>query len=216
MLERTIATEIHGRYLVEPASGSAPAPLLVGFHGYGEGASEMLARLTQIEGSSRWHTVSIQGLSRFYNRRNNEVIASWMTRQDRELAIADNLAYVAAVVETVARECPSTGDVVCAGFSQGVAMAFRAAASSNRRVRGVIAAGGDVPPEIDAASLKKIARALVCHGARDEWYTLEKFANDVTRLRAAGVDTRPVDFDGGHEWSAAVLTAAATFLNELQ
>jgi len=216
VLERTIATQTHGRYLVEPASVSGPSPILVGFHGYGEGAAEMLARLTPIDGVSRWHIVSIQGLSRFYNRRSNEVVASWMTRQDRELAIADNVAYAAAVIETVAHDWPSTGDVVFAGFSQGVAMAFRAAASSGRRVRGIIAAGGDVPPEIDVASLATIERALVCHGARDEWYTPDTFAADLARLRAADVATRPLDFDGGHEWSDAVRVASAAFLNELR
>ena len=216
MLERTIATGVHGRYLVEPASASGPAPLLVGFHGYGEGAAEMMVRLAPIDGASRWHIVSIQGLSRFYNRRSNEVIASWMTRQDRELAMDDNRVYVTSVVEAVARDCASNGDVVFAGFSQGVAMAFRAAAASARRVRGVIAAGGDVPPEIESSSLARIERALVCHGARDEWYTREKFDADLTRLRAAGVDTRSIDFDGGHEWSAAVLSASAAFLDELR
>ena len=50
-------------------------------------------------GADRWRLVSIQGLHRFYQRRADEVVASWMTRQDRELAIADNLAYVAAVID---------------------------------------------------------------------------------------------------------------------
>jgi len=38
--------------------------------------------------------------------------------------------------------------VVFAGFSQGVAMAFRAAVNAGRRVAGVISVGGDIPPEI--------------------------------------------------------------------
>ena len=51
-----------------------------------------------IPGAARWRLVAIQGLHRFYQRRDNQVVASWMTRQDRELAIADNLAYVAGVM----------------------------------------------------------------------------------------------------------------------
>src|ERR1700716_1960617 len=103
-IERTIAANTHGRYLVVPAAAAAPAGLLVGFHGYAEGAEMQLERLRAIPGSDRWRLVAIQGLHRFYQRRTNEVIASWMTRQDRELAIADNLAYVNAVIDAVDRE----------------------------------------------------------------------------------------------------------------
>src|SRR6476646_9254105 len=99
-----------------------------------------------IPGAERWLLVAVQGLHRFYQRRTNEVVASWMTRQDRELAIADNLTYVADVVDEVAKEWPGATRLVFAGFSQGVAMAFRAACDSRRTVNGVMAVGGDVPP----------------------------------------------------------------------
>ncbi|MBI3399960.1 MAG: phospholipase [Acidobacteria bacterium] len=211
MIERAIAASTHGRYLIELPSTPAPAPLLVGFHGYAEGAEAQLDRLRAIPGADRWRIVAIQGLNRFYQRRTNEVIAGWMTRQDRELAIADNLAYVAAVVEAVQREWPGSPRVVFAGFSQGVAMAFRAAVAAPA-VDGVIAVGGDVPPEIAAAALAGIPAALVCCGARDEWYAPATFESDVKRLRDAGVRVDPLPFEGGHEWSAAVAEAAETFL----
>jgi predicted esterase len=104
---------------------------------------------------------------------------------------------------------------VLAGFSQGVAMTLRAAAASARAVDGVIAVGGDVPPELDAAALGRIRQALVCRGTRDEWYTEKTFADDVQRLRDAQVRVSTIDFDGGHEWSDPVVHAAAVFLGEL-
>ena len=102
MIERTIAVGTHGRYLVEPPASGVAAPLLFGFHGYAEGAEAQLERMRAIPGSDRWRLVAIQALHRFYQRRDNQVVASWMTRQDRELAIADNLAYVAGVMREVA------------------------------------------------------------------------------------------------------------------
>jgi predicted esterase len=212
VIERTIATGTHGRYLLEPAT-APDAPLLVGFHGYGEGAETQMARLRAIPSAARWSIASIQGLHRFYQRRANEVVASWMTRQDRELAIADNLAYVAAVVEEIARERPFAR-LVFAGFSQGVAMAFRAAAACSRPVAGAIAAGGDIPPEIASPALARLRTVLLCRGLQDNWYTAEKFADDLARLRAAGVDVQPLEFDTGHEWADDVVRAASTFLDE--
>ncbi len=80
---------------------------------------------------------------------------------------------------------------------------------------GVIAVGGDIPPELDAGALAPIGAALVCRGERDDWYTGEKFEADVQRLRAAGALVRPLVFDGGHEWSDEVIRAAAIFLERV-
>jgi len=214
VIERTIAIGTHGRYLLEPPASAGPAPMLVGFHGYGEGADIQLERMRRIPGADRWLLVSIQGLHRFYQRRANEVVASWMTRQDREHAIADNLAYASAVIDAVEREYPGGTRLVLTGFSQGVAMMFRAAVASSRPVDGVIAVGGDVPPELGPAVLARLRRALVCHGARDEWYTEAIFGRDIQRLREAGVTVRPLEFGGGHEWSDEVVQAASSFLDE--
>ena len=214
MIARAIETRTHGRYLIEPPAWSGPAPRLVGFHGYGEGADAQLDRMRRTPGADRWLLVSIQGLHRFYQRRANEVVASWMTRQDRDLAIVDNLAYVAAVMDAVDREYPDPPRLVLTGFSQGVAMTFRAAAASSRAVDGVIAVGGDVPPELGASAVGRARHALVCHGTRDEWYTKEIFDRDVQRLRGANVIVRPLEFDGGHEWSDDVVQAASLFLRE--
>lgn len=148
-MTHVIPARSHGRYLVRETAQAGPAPLLVGLHGYMETAETQMNRLADIPGGERWVLVSIQGLNRFYRGRTEQVVANWMTRQDRELAIADNDAYVSAVVETVRTELGATGPLVFSGFSQGVSMTFRAACASTRPVAGVVALGGDVPPELD-------------------------------------------------------------------
>ena len=210
--EFTISTGTHGRYLV--SAGISPgAPLLVGFHGYGETAEEEMARLRRIPGIDRWTIASVQGLHQFYRRRTNEVVANWMTRQNRDLAIADNLAYVSAVLDRLLEEPPAA--IVLTGFSQGVAMAFRAAVALRHAVAAVIACGGDVPPELDANTLARIPVALIGQGARDEWYSSEKRVSDETRLRAAGVSVQSIVFDAGHEWTSEFSEASARFLRSI-
>src|ERR1700741_5261632 len=98
--EYSIEVTTHGRYLLD---GAGPGkPMLVGFHGYGESAEMELSRLRSIPGAEGWTVLAIQGLHRFYRRRSDEIVASWMTRQDRELAIHDNCSYVAKVIDIVA------------------------------------------------------------------------------------------------------------------
>lgn len=186
--------------------------MLVGFHGYAEDAEIQLERLQAIPQSANWLAVSIQGLHRFYNRRTDRVVASWMTRQDREAAIADNIAYVKSCVEDVAVEWRARPVVVFAGFSQGVAMAWRAAVNSTIPVAGVIAVGSDIPPELTSAEMKRVPAALIVRGATDDWYTKEKFDADERRLRDAGIDFRAIELNVGHEWSSEVTAAISAFL----
>ena len=210
---RAIAAPTHGRYLVAPPAAPGPRPMLVGFHGYAENAEIQLERLRAVPGSDAWLLVSVQALHPFYRGRSSEVVvAGWMTRQDRELAIADNVAYVRAVVARAMEEWPSDGTVVFAGFSQGAAMAYRAAAGW--RAAAVVALGGDVPPELDRDALATIPAALVGRGTGDAWYAAETWRRDLARLEEAGVRARAFEFDAPHAWTDAFGGAVAAFLEE--
>jgi predicted esterase len=208
-LARTLPATTVGRYLVAPSEGTGPAPLLVGFHGYAQGALGLLAELSSIGGAEGWHRASVLGLHRFYNTRSQEVVASWMTRLDREQAIADNVAYVRAVVAALRAELAVSDVLVVAGFSQGASMAWRAAASLPSQ--GVIALGGDVPPDVTQGSAR-LPPALIGRGRADSWYTQEKLDGDLAALAPLAARVEAVVFDGGHEWTDAFRRAAAAFL----
>ena len=199
---RTIAATVHGRFLVRDGP---PERLLVGFHGYGETADVHMPELEQIPGIERWTAVAVQALHPFYMNRTGAIVASWMTSLDRELAIEDNRAYVRAIVE----EFPPPRQLVFLGFSQGVAMAYRAAAGSS--ASGVIALGGDVPPELFDSPLR-LPPVLIGRGTREEWYTAEKLEKDVTLLSAVTTVSTCI-YDGGHEWTAEFREAAGRFLS---
>jgi predicted esterase len=217
MLTRQIRVATHGRYLFEPASSAGPASLLVGFHGYMESAEDQMARLRSIPGVGSWRLASIQALNRFYRgRRSQDVVASWMTRQDRELAIADNQAYVAAVITEIGQQSGTAPGVVFAGFSQGVAMAFRAACASAAPVLGVMALGSDVPPELEAPVLGRIPAVLLGRGLSDDLYPLAQWEADRARLLDAGVDTDGFAFDAGHEWNDTFSRRAGELLTRVR
>jgi predicted esterase len=208
---RSLETVTHGRYLLRVPSSPPPWPLLVGFHGYGENAERHLEQLLRISGIDAWMLASVQGLHRFYTPRMDEVVASWMTRQDREQAIADNIAFVDRVVSTIRRDF-ETSRLVFAGFSQGVAMAFRAAVHGSVQASGVMALSGDVPPDVRDGPASRFGRVLLGRGLRDTWYTEEKLRADVEQLQMRGIGVEVAVFDGGHEWTDEFRLAAARFL----
>jgi predicted esterase len=199
--------------LVAEARAAAARGLLVGFHGYGESAGTHMERLQAIAGAAAWTLVSAQALHRFYDRRTRQVVACWMTREDREDAIADNAGYIMAVLESVPHD-PSR-PIVFAGFSQGTAMAYRAACRGPRRAAGIISVGGDVPPELLQDPDVDFPRVLMIRGRADEWYTQQKFEDDTAALRARGVELESLLVEGGHEWHQPVLDAAARFIDEV-
>lgn len=208
---RTIATGTHGRYLEDIPEHSRAT--LVGFHGYQENAAIHFEVLRQIAGGRSIGLVSVQGLHRFYTK-STDVVASWMTKEDREQAIADNVAYVAKVLEAVADESAMTRPLIYVGFSQGVAMAYRAAVLAPRPSDGVIALAGDLPPDVVplAASLPRV---LIGRGTGDKWYSGDLSAKDLAALKAAGVLATEHVFDGGHEWAPDFVARASQFVDEL-
>lgn len=237
MREILVPTGTHGRVLVRDTP--TPRGLLVGFHGYMESAQVQMDRLTGIPGAEAWTLVSVQALNRFYRGRSEDVVAGWMTRQDRGAAIEDNIDYVNRVIDSV--DVP-VARIVFTGFSQGVAMAFRATvlrgprsntvqheppfntvqhgaarfntshSSTGLNTVGIIAVGGDVPPELLADPAAKFPPVLLARGARDEWYTAAKLDADMAALTARGVPVESLVYDGAHEWTPEVSAAAGRFL----
>ena len=213
---RTLHTAITGRYLVELASQASgvDAPLLVGFHGYGQNAERLLQELRGIPGTAGWTLVAVQALHRFYNTKTQEVVGSWMTSLDREQAIEDNLAYVARVVAEL-RNDRRDRKLVFAGFSQGAAMAWRAAAHC-KPCRGLIVLGGDLPRDVVEAPALDLPPILIGRGERDTLYTAPQLAKDLATLEALCLRAEVIRFDGGHEWAPDFLGVAGHFLEGVQ
>ena len=202
-----IATRIHGRVLVREVAD--PVAVIAGFHGYMENAEIQMARLEALPDAADATLVSVQGLNRFYRGRSEEVVAGWMTRQDREAMIADNIEYIDRALDASG---PAGIPLFTAGFSQGVAMAFRAAIRGRRRAIGVVAVGGDVPPELLEDPTLAFPAVLLVRGERDDWYTSAKLEADGSALRARNTAVETFVHRGGHEWTADVAAAAARFI----
>jgi predicted esterase len=211
MREINVPVTTHGRVLVDEAVPAGSVRLLAGCHGYAQSADEMMELLRSIPAGEAWTRVSIQALHRFYRGRSEVTVASWMTRQDRDLLIGDNVAYVDAAVARVAAGRPIAQLVFC-GFSQGVAMAFRAGLLGQRKADAVLSLGGDVPPELFADPAIIFPRVLLARGTRDEWYTDRKLRDDEARLVERGAPVETLTFDGGHEWHGDFATRAAEVL----
>ena len=211
---RTIATPTHGRYLLR-RSATPPTLLLVGFHGYRENATRNLAELERIPGAEGWAVLAVDALHAFYAGSTGEVLRGWMTRELREEAIADNVAYVRRILDVVRPEVGWTVPLAFLGFSQGASMAWRAAVLGGHggapRPK-VVALAGDIPPELAKHEGPFPEKVLLAHGDQDEWYTAEKLKTDIQLLQAKGVQPQTLSFQGGHTWTDDFRQVAGAFL----
>jgi predicted esterase len=207
-----IDARTHGRFLVRVPDRAPPWPLLVGFHGYAETAGDQMEALRTIPGTEDWLLVSVQALHPFYTRK-DRVVASWMTREDRALAIADNIDYVGRVLSRVRSQYQTRELLVFSGFSQGAAMAYRAAA--HYRAAALIILAGDVPPDVVEERVMPLPPVLIGRGTRDEWYTEAREAADRGALGKIDTHVDVCVFDGGHEWTDTFRTAAAAVLRRI-
>jgi predicted esterase len=213
-----VAARTHGRYFVRPPRGET-AGILVGFHGYLESAEKHLVDLESIPGLDAWALVAVDALHAFYGSRSGSgrVVRGWMTRDLREEAIADNVAYVRGVVESARARFGWPLPVALLGYSQGAAMAWRAAVLAGHEVAAAIALAGDLPPELAAlpSEVPFPRRALLARGEADDWYTAEKLELDRARLVPRGLEVETLTFAGGHEWTDDFRAAAGALLGRV-
>ena len=203
----SIETPFHGRVLVEDASSSSTR-VLIGCHGYGQNAAIMMKELNRIPGAESWRRVSVQALNRFYTRNDEAIVASWMTREDRDHAIADNVQYLQNVIDRVAADATT---IVFLGFSQGASMAARAVARVSPPAAALIVLGGDIPGDVKDDPSVSFPPTLIGCGRRDMWYG-EKVDADAAFLAARGIAHDVVRFEGGHEFTDEFRAAAGAWL----
>ena len=205
-----VSALVHGRVLLA-LPDEEPAALLVGFHGYAERAEDALAALLRVAAGRPWAVAAPQALHPFYRSKDGKVGACWMTSQDRELALRENVAYANAAVAELRARVPGARLAIL-GFSQGVAMAYRTAARCGQKVDAMVALAGDVPPELRNGGWGTRPAVLIGRGDGEQWYTEEKMADDMATLQRLGIEHEVARFTGGHDWDETFVARTGEFL----
>ena len=193
------------RYYTVGDPRSAKSIWLV-LHGYGQLARFFLnAFAAQAE---EHHVVAPEGLSRFYlDADHQRVGATWMTREDRENEILDQVAYLDRLVTLLRTEMPAL-PVHVLGFSQGVATMGRWLALGRTRPVHALVWGGSLPPELTTEKLRSAFNGMrvdLVHGLRDELVPEAQFRSNEERLVRAEVPVTTHVFPGGHKLDPVIL-----------
>lgn len=189
-------------------------------HGHGQLAARFLSRFVVLERDDRLF-IAPEALSRFYltnnpngvHRPDSPVGATWMTREDRDAEIEDQITYLDLVHDEIFRKVERDSvRLWILGFSQGVATVTRWLARGRTSPDRVVLWAGMIPPELDAGAARALcARApvTIVAGSTDEFATPKVVAAQEAKLRELGVAFDPVAFEGGHDLSESVLMELA-------
>src|SRR6266542_3768782 len=177
-------------------------------HGYGQSAAAFVEEFQQIVDPSRL-IVAPEALSRFYATDNTEfhgsdvpVVASWMTREDREHEIADYVAYLDAVyTEIFSVLNRESATVTVLGFSQGGATANRWVTQGKVKADRLIMWGSLLATDSDLNQATHFFRDVpltLVYGTRDEFADSGMIANYEKLLAANNIPYSLRTFAGGH------------------
>lgn len=173
--------------------------LLIVLHGYGQLASYFINKFSDIDGS--WYIVAPEGLHRFYKEGYaGRVGASWMTKEDRQKDIEDNMEWLKQLVTHLTTE-NNYREIVILGFSQGASTATRFFYSGQQKIDRLIIWASVFPADIEVNELfqknelnKKNSFVI---GTKDEFFTDEQRLETISFFDKLNYKT--VTFEGSHQ-----------------
>ncbi len=205
-MEQHFTTTRTARYeqLGEPTAATRQLWLVA--HGYGQLAAYFSRHFRSLHEADPAGTVIVapEALSRFYLAgTGGRVGASWMTTADRLAEIADQAAYLDALLAHLLAACPPGVRVTVLGFSQDTATVSRwlAARPDGWRPHQLILWAGDFPADIEVAAAQRLLRGLpvaLVSGEQDEYVAPEKLATQAQTLRLHGAQVITQSFAGRH------------------
>jgi len=144
--------------------------------------------------------IAPEGFHRFYKRGfNGDVVASWMTKEDRLNDIMDYVTFLNRVYKQMVKPNQT---VHVLGFSQGVATACRWIADGIVQPNNLILWAGTFPGDIDleqgSANLKN-TNIYLTYDNDDVFRTKESWEKQISLFTKMGINPTLFEYKGGHK-----------------
>lgn len=199
MQQKNIEISKTARYFQLGEIDSNTTDVIIACHGYAQLANYFLK---WFEPFNLKNTVIIapEGLSRFYwDGFSGNVVASWMTKVDRETDIKDYVNYLDQVIDSLSLD--SKVKVTALGFSQGGATVSRWVTQSRFKFKTLILWAAVFPEDISIQSLNNILESPVeiLFGDKDQFYNLEQIEKLKKNFQTLENDIEFTVFSGAHK-----------------
>lgn len=177
-------------------------------HGYGQLAKYFIRKFDVLDRSDTL-VIAPEGFSRFYWQGfTGNVVASWMTREDRLAEIEDYSNYLSQLYGLYIPQLAPDVKIILLGFSQGCATQVRWMCRNFPDFHHLVLWGGLWPEDIDYAPFlsyfERGERHLV-YGLQDIYLTEDRMRQQLDIERRFGLHTQKMTFPGNHEIDREIL-----------
>jgi len=217
--ERHVPVARSARYYVLGEAGPQVDDVWFVCHGYGQLAVEFIREFECIAAPNRL-VVAPEALSRYYistgpgfHSTDAKVGATWMTREDRDVEIADYVAYLDTLSGEILNGLQERVRVTVLGFSQGGATTTRWLMRGPTRADRLILWGSLLASDADLSEASSLFREVdlsIVYGTRDQFANAELIADYEKVLRNHSIRYALTSFEGGHRMDRNTLKEIAS------
>lgn len=209
MLKGELKVEKNARYFVLGNHSKTIKKVWLVFHGYGQLANYFLKNFEHIDDGETL-IIAPEGLNRFYWKGfSDKVVASWMTKEDREKDIEDYVNYLNVLWSTIRKEYDLTdASITLFAYSQGTATLCRWYLQNSIQPNRIVFWAGTLAHDIDYALLKnKLSNVDTTQlfGNKDEFYKPEQIKKLKEFIEKKGLKINFRIFDGGHQLNSKLI-----------
>lgn len=178
------------------------APLLIAVHGYGAHKRHMM-REARLIAPGNFVIASVQAPHQHYSKleAGYRIGFGWLTDHKPEESVALHHKFLLDLIERLESDgLIDSRRIYLYGFSQACAINFRFAFTYPEILRGVIAACGGIPGDLETNPDYQSfdAETFYFYGDDDEYYTPEKFAAFEAELRGRLPNFRSLRYHAKH------------------
>lgn len=208
MIRSTHRFTYESTYFLSKEPDEKVKDLWVVFHGYGQLAEFFLRKFQYLATEERLFLAPEATNFSYLKDFKGRVGANWMTRHERELAIANNHRYLDSLVEGILESFEQKPRIHVLGFSQGAATATRWASQWKGSLDTLVLwAGGfaeDMALDIARDKFEETTIFSVL-GSQDQLITEESLARQKLLIQGLDRDVEQLEFQGGHELDSELL-----------
>lgn len=209
MIKKTLKVEKKARYFQIGDAHNKVTTVWIVLHGYGMLSEFFIKKFDPIKNKNTL-IIAPEALNRFYIDSNyGRVGASWMTKDERQTDIDENISYLNGLIDKINKEIGhSRFKINVLGFSQGGATACRWVFSSDVEIENLIMWAGDIPKDTlteKNRSKWKDTNTYLVMGKKDELINEKMKAKFLKLVTDYQLDYKLKLYDGDHRIYADVL-----------
>lgn len=202
MIKKTLQIEKKARYFQLGNPGNDTSIVWVVLHGYGMLSEFFIQKFKKLENKNTL-ILAPEALNRFYIDTNyGRVGASWMTKDERQDDIKENIKYLNSLMDQIIKEIGHNRfKINVLGFSQGGATACRWLFKSGLKFENLIMWAGDIPKDTLTEENRLKWSDMNTHlvmGKKDELINEEMKAKFLKLVTDYKLDYKLTLYDGDH------------------